>query len=67
MHPVAAAWQEREAQSGPNRTDFRRFTCGERQGGTPEAASSCILSQTLTFVVPIIAGPFEGIAHKLIP
>ena len=42
------SWQEWEAQSGPNRTDFRRIACGERQGDTPEAASSCILSQTLS-------------------
>src|SRR5215217_3107578 len=59
MHPVAASWQEWEAQSGPNRTDFRRFTCGERQGDTPEAASSCIMSQTLSLLEALQSG-FQG-------
>ena len=43
---MAASWQEKEGQSGPNGTDFHRFTCGERQGDTSNAADSCILSQT---------------------
>jgi hypothetical protein len=47
MHPVAAPWQAKEAQSDPNGTDFHRFTCRDRQEDTLDVADSCILSQTL--------------------
>jgi hypothetical protein len=40
-------WQEKEAQSGPNGTDFHRSKCGERLEDTSDAADSCVLSQTL--------------------